>query len=420
MFYDRVKIRCKAGNGGEGCVSFLREKFAPNGGPDGGDGGNGGNIVFKTSPNVTNLADFRYTCVFKAKNGEPGGKRNKTGKSAPDTIINVPVGTVIKNAETDKVVADLNEKDMEIVLLHGGVGGKGNTRYATPTRQAPRFSGKGGITQEYELILELKTIADVGLIGYPNVGKSSLLATISNAKPKIANYHFTTLAPNVGVVKAYDSTFVMADIPGLIEGASDGAGLGHYFLRHIERTRLLVHVIDISGSEGRDPYEDYLTINKELEKYSEKVYNTPQIIALNKSDLVVDEAIIEDFKSKVKDKPIYVISAAAYMGIDPLLKEVVDTLKTIPVPESIAIEETLKDMANIKEYSVVETDPGYFEVSGPLIDSIAFGVVLDEVASMAYFQKRLKDEGIIDKLKSMGMVEGDTVRMCNLEFEYTE
>lgn len=420
MFYDRVKIKCKAGNGGEGCVSFLREKFAPNGGPDGGDGGNGGNIVFKTSPNVTNLADFRYTCVFRAKNGEPGGKKNKTGKSAPDTVILVPVGTVIKNAETDKVVADLNEPNMEIVLLHGGVGGKGNTRYATPTRQAPRFSGKGGITQEYNLILELKTIADVGLIGYPNVGKSSLLATISNAKPKIANYHFTTLAPNVGVVKAYDTTFVMADIPGLIEGASEGAGLGHYFLRHIERTRLLVHVVDISGSEGRDPYLDYETINHELKKYSEKVANIPQIIALNKSDLVVDESVIQDFKNKVKGVPIFVISAVAYLGINELLKEIVDKLKTIPKPESLQVEEKLKSLANIKEYTINLTDEGYFEVSGPLIDSIAFGVVLDEVASMAYFQKRLKDEGIIDKLKSMGLKEGDTVKMCDLEFEYTE
>ncbi len=420
MFYDRVKIKCKAGNGGEGCVSFLREKFAPNGGPDGGDGGNGGNIVFKTSPNVTNLADFRYTCVFRAKNGEPGGKKNKTGKSAPDTVILVPVGTVIKNAETDKVVADLNEPNMEIVLLHGGVGGKGNTRYATPTRQAPRFSGKGGITQEYNLILELKTIADVGLIGYPNVGKSSLLATISNAKPKIANYHFTTLAPNVGVVKAYDTTFVMADIPGLIEGASEGAGLGHYFLRHIERTRLLVHVVDISGSEGRDPYLDYETINNELKKYSEKVANIPQIIALNKSDLVVDESVIQDFKNKVKGVPIFVISAVAYLGINELLKEIVDKLKTIPKPESLQVEEKLKSLANIKEYTINQTDEGYFEVSGPLIDSIAFGVVLDEVASMAYFQKRLKDEGIIDKLKSMGLKEGDTVKMCDLEFEYTE
>lgn len=420
MFYDRVKIKCKAGNGGEGCVSFLREKFAPNGGPDGGDGGNGGNIVFKTSPNVTNLADFRYTCVFRAKNGEPGGKKNKTGKSAPDTVILVPVGTVIKNAETDKVVADLNEPNMEIVLLHGGVGGKGNTRYATPTRQAPRFSGKGGITQEYNLILELKTIADVGLIGYPNVGKSSLLATISNAKPKIANYHFTTLAPNVGVVKAYDTTFVMADIPGLIEGASEGAGLGHYFLRHIERTRLLVHVVDISGSEGRDPYLDYETINNELKKYSEKVANIPQIIALNKSDLVVDESVIQNFKNKVKGVPIFVISAVAYLGINELLKEIVDKLKTIPKPESLQVEEKLKSLANIKEYTINQTDEGYFEVSGPLIDSIAFGVVLDEVASMAYFQKRLKDEGIIDKLKSMGLKEGDTVKMCDLEFEYTE
>ena len=332
----------------------------------------------------------------------------------------VPVGTVIKNAETDKVVADLNEPNMEIVLLHGGVGGKGNTRYATPTRQAPRFSGKGGITQEYNLILELKTIADVGLIGYPNVGKSSLLATISNAKPKIANYHFTTLAPNVGVVKAYDTTFVMADIPGLIEGASEGAGLGHYFLRHIERTRLLVHVVDISGSEGRDPYLDYETINNELKKYSEKVANIPQIIALNKSDLVVDESVIQDFKNKVKGVPIFVISAVAYLGINELLKEIVDKLKTIPKPESLQVEEKLKSLANIKEYTINQTDEGYFEVSGPLIDSIAFGVVLDEVASMAYFQKRLKDEGIIDKLKSMGLKEGDTVKMCDLEFEYTE
>lgn len=419
MFFDRVKIRCKAGNGGEGAVSFIREKFAPNGGPDGGDGGSGGNIVFKTSPNVTNLASFRYTCLFRAKNGDNGGKYYKTGKSAPDIVIEVPVGTVIKNSDTDKVVADLNESNMEMILLHGGIGGKGNTRFATSTRQAPRFSGKGGITQEYNLILELKTIADVGLIGYPNVGKSSLLAAISNAKPKIANYHFTTLAPNVGVVNAFDSTFVMADIPGLIEGASEGAGLGHYFLRHIERTRLLVHVVDISGSEERSPLNDYETINKELANYSEKVSSTPQIVALNKVDLLEDKSEIEKFEKAI-NKKVFPISAVAYMGINDLLKEIVEKLKTIPKPEQISVEEKLNSLANIKEYSVNVLEDGYFEVTGALVDNIAFGVVTDDASSMAYFQKRIKDEGIIEKLKSMGMKEGDTVKMCNLEFEYTE
>ena len=295
MFLDKVKIVCKAGNGGDGCISFRREKYVPNGGPDGGDGGKGGNIIFKSTAEMTNLTEFRYKKVFRAENGEGGSGNNRYGKSAKDLTILVPVGTVVKEAETGKVLADFIEKDEEFVILKGGAGGRGNAKFATATKQAPRFSELGIKTKEFELILELKTIADVGLLGFPNVGKSSLLASVSNAKPKIANYHFTTLSPNIGVVKFFNSSFVLADIPGLISGASEGLGLGHDFLKHIERTRLLIHVVDISGSEGRDALEDYKKINSELKNYGNNLDKIPQIIALNKCDLCENREKIEEF-----------------------------------------------------------------------------------------------------------------------------
>lgn len=420
MFIDKVQITCKAGNGGNGKVSFRREKFIPNGGPDGGDGGKGGDIIFVSTTNLTNLIEFRYKKIFKANDGEGGLKNNCNGKKAQDLTIMVPVGTVIKNVATGKVIADLNKKDQVFVALKGGKGGKGNSKFATSTRQAPSFSEMGGKTTEFELQLELKTIADVGLVGYPNVGKSSLLASVSNAKPKIDNYHFTTLTPNIGVVKAYDFTCVWADIPGLIEGASEGHGLGLEFLRHIERTRLLIHVIDAAGSEDRDPYTDYLTINNELKKYSENVSNIPQIIALNKIDLLEDqEKAIEELKQKIgKDKPIFAISAISYLGINQLVEEVVRKLKSMPHVPVIEIEESDIDQNIKKEFKVVRLYEGYFEITGNLIDEIVFGVNVEEFASNAYFQKRLKDEGIIDKLLEMGMQEGDTVKIAQIEFEY--
>ena len=423
MFLDKVKITCKAGNGGNGKVHFRREKFVPNGGPEGGDGGRGGSIIFKTTPNMTNLVDFRFTKVFKAGNGEDGGNNMCDGKSASDLTILVPVGTVIKNASTDKVIADLTSPDEEFIALKGGRGGRGNSKFASSTRQAPRFAEMGEQTKSFDLILELKTIADVGLIGYPNVGKSSLLKAVSNAKPKIANYHFTTLSPNIGVVKAYDTSMVWADIPGLIDGASEGVGLGHDFLRHIERTRVLIHVIDAAGSEGRDPYQDYLNINAELSKYSEYVAHIPQVVALNKIDLIdpdIREEYLSELKKQIgKDVPVFEISAVAFMGLDDLIKYVSDLVAKQPEIVKMNIEEKDIDKRTRKTFEIAHVDDGYFEVYGDLIDEIAFNVILNDYQSMAYFQKRIKDEGIIDALINAGMKEGDTVKMCQIEFEYT-
>lgn len=423
MFIDKVKITCKAGNGGNGKVHFRREKFVPNGGPEGGDGGRGGSIIFKTTPNMTNLVDFRFTKVFKAGNGEDGGNNMCDGKAAQDLTILVPVGTVIKNASTDKVIADLTTAGEEFLALKGGRGGRGNSKFATSTRQAPRFAEMGEQTKPFELILELKTIADVGLIGYPNVGKSSLLKAVSNAKPKIANYHFTTLSPNIGVVKAYNTSMVWADIPGLIDGASEGVGLGHDFLRHIERTRVLIHVIDAAGSEGRDPYQDYININNELKKYSEYVSHIPQVVALNKIDLIdpdIREEYLAELKKQIgKDVPIFEISAVAFMGLNELIKYVADLVEKQPELVKMNIEEKDIDKRTRKTFEIAKLDDHYYEVFGDLIDEIAFNVILNDYQSFAYFQKRIKDEGIIDALLEAGMKEGDTVKMCQIEFEYT-
>lgn len=423
MFIDKVKITCKAGNGGNGKVHFRREKFVPNGGPEGGDGGRGGSIIFKTTPNMTNLVDFRFTKVFKAGNGEDGGNNMCDGKAAQDLTILVPVGTVIKNASTDKVIADLTTAGEEFLALKGGRGGRGNSKFATSTRQAPRFAEMGEQTKSFELILELKTIADVGLIGYPNVGKSSLLKAVSNAKPKIANYHFTTLSPNIGVVKAYNTSMVWADIPGLIDGASEGVGLGHDFLRHIERTRVLIHVIDAAGSEGRDPYQDYININNELKKYSEYVSHIPQVVALNKIDLIdpdIREEYLAELKKQIgKDVPIFEISAVAFMGLNELIKYVADLVEKQPELVKMDIEEKDIDKRTRKTFEIAKLDDHYYEVFGDLIDEIAFNVILNDYQSFAYFQKRIKDEGIIDALLEAGMKEGDTVKMCQIEFEYT-
>ena len=420
MFLDKVTIQCKAGNGGDGKVSFHRAKFVPNGGPDGGDGGDGGNIVFKATNKVSNLEAFRYKRSYLATDGEPGGSNNKFGKSGRDLIILVPQGTVIKNAKNDKVLADMYNADDEVVLLKGGLGGRGNTHFATPTRQAPKYSELGVKTEKFELKLELKTIADVGLVGFPNVGKSSLLASVSNAKPKIANYHFTTLAPNIGVVTANGSSFVMADIPGLISGASEGVGLGLDFLRHVERTRLLVHVVDVSGSEGRDPYNDYTVINNELKKYSDKVGNIAQIVALNKVDLVQDRTQLEEFKKKLpKSTEVYEISAVAHIGLNELLSAIVKKLEQIPVPEKIEVEQVAIDKKD-RSYKIVKVCEGLYEVTGNLIEEITRRVVLDDYTSNAYFQKQLREEGIIDDLRKKGLKDGDMVRLNGIELEYTE
>jgi len=420
MFIDKVKIKCKAGDGGDGAVAFRKEKFVPNGGPNGGDGGKGGDIVFVADKNLSSLVDFRYKKVFKADNGENGSGSNRYGKSADDVIIKVPAGTVIRNAENNNVLADLMNVEDSVVLLKGGKGGRGNAKFATATRQAPRFSEKGIKTKEYEFILELRTLADVGLVGFPNVGKSTLLSIVSNAKPKIANYHFTTLAPNIGVVSLHNYSFVMADIPGLISGASEGLGLGHEFLRHIARTRLLIHVIDIAGSEGRDPYQDYLEINNELNSYSEEVANLPQIIALNKADLLVDNKNIEDFIAKVGDKAkVFVISAVSNDGVEKLMTEVISQLSKLPLKERLEVEEYDIDLKDYSKYEIVKTEDG-FEVFGDMVEKLLGNVALDDYRSNAYFQKRVKESGIIEALKKQGLKEGDKVIFGDIEFEYAE
>ena len=419
MFLDKVEIICKAGNGGDGAVSFRREKHVPNGGPNGGDGGDGGSVIFRTTNNLTNLIDFRFKKEFRAENGENGRGTNQYGKKGKDIEILVPRGTVIRNVESGKVIADLTDEDETFVALKGGKGGFGNAKFATATRQAPRFSELGIKTKEFKLSLELKTIADVGLVGFPNVGKSSLLSSISNAKPKIANYHFTTLSPNIGVVKAYDKSFVMADIPGLISGASEGVGLGLDFLRHIERTKLLVHVVDISGSEGRNAIDDYEAINHELTNYGEKVAKIPQIIALNKIDLLEDKSKIDQFKKYVGNIPVFPISAVGFIGFDDLLKKIVELLPSVQTVNKLEIEEYDIDRRNIKEFEIKIIN-GIYEVTGELVDEILRHVVLDDYRSNAYFQKRIKEEGIVDALKEKGIQNGDLVRFGDFELEFED
>lgn len=421
MFLDKVKIECKAGNGGNGVVAFRREKYVPNGGPSGGDGGKGGDIIFRVSKDMDNLGDFRFKKKFKANNGEDGSANNKYGRQGQDLYINVPKGTIIRNAASNKIIADMVDEDEEKVILKGGQGGRGNSHFATSTRQAPRFAEQGVVTKSFELILELKTLADVGLVGFPNVGKSTLLSSVSNAKPKIANYHFTTLTPNIAVVNAYGSSFVMADIPGLISGASEGAGLGIDFLRHIERTRLLVHVIDIAGTEGRDPIEDYYAINRELENYGEKVANIPQIIALNKRDMLSDESVVDKFKEIIPEGvDVFTISAYTHEGLDELIECVIKTLSKLPKVERLEVEEWNIDKRNLREFEVSKVSEGIFEVKGELVFEIMKRVNLEDMVSNAYFQKRIKNDGIIDALLEIGLKEGDMIRIGEYELQYFE
>lgn len=424
MYLDRVKIYIKAGDGGDGKTSFHTEKYVDKGGPDGGDGGKGGDIVFVADKSVDNLIDFRFTKHYRAENGANGGSKNCTGKNGKDLIIKVPCGTVIRDSETDKIICDLFEDGSSIVVLKGGQGGLGNARFKSATRQRPAFSQTGQLCEEKQIILELKTIADVGLVGMPNVGKSSLLSMLTNAKPKIANYHFTTLSPNVGVCKAYDTTFVIADIPGLIEGASEGVGLGHYFLRHVERTRLLLHVIDISGSEGRDPYDDFKIVLNELKKHGEGVEKLPQIVVLNKIDLVDDKSKISSFKNKIsrlKQKyDIVEVSAVANQNLDELLKLTVENLRKLPPKQKLEYEPFVYNRPDPTKYEIVIAEDGAYELVGGFIDELVRGVVLTDSQSFAYFQKVLKDKGIIKELKKMGADENSTIRIKDIDFELKE
>ena len=422
MFLDRVKITIKAGNGGNGAVSFYRSKLTMNGGPDGGDGGKGGSVIFVADEGINTLYGFAFKKKFIAADGLKGDKQRKKGADGKDVIIQVPCGTVILDAETEKVIADLTENGEKFVALKGGNGGHGNDYYKTPTRQAPRFSQTGEVVKEKQVILELKSIADVGLVGYPNVGKSTLLSVISNANPKIANYRFTTIYPNLGVVPYKDKSFVVADIPGLIDGASEGAGLGHYFLKHIERVRVIVHLIDISESEGRNSIEDYFHINNELKKYSEKLAKLPQIIALTKIDLLTPEELenkIQLFKEKTKTQPIPICSII-HEGIDNLKNEIWKILEKTPKPAPIDIELTDFDVRDKKTFEIKKLDNNTYEVCGGLIDNLIRGIVLSDELSFAYFQNALKKFGIIDKLKENGMKNGDTVIIKDISFEYEE
>ncbi len=417
MFLDVAKIYIKAGNGGDGATSFHREKFVPNGGPDGGDGGNGGSIIFVADKNMTTLIDFKYKVHYRAGNGENGKKKNQCGKSAEDLIIKVPCGTLLKDIETDHVIADFYEDGVEKVILPGGHGGKGNARFATSQRKAPNFSQKGEKTIEYHVKLELKTIADVGLVGFPNVGKSTLLSVLTSAKPKIANYHFTTLSPNLGVVNMYDDSFVIADIPGLIEGASEGAGLGHDFLRHIERVRLIVHVVDISECEGRSALEDYEKINKEISSYSEKLGTLPQIVVLNKIDMLYgEEDRVAEFEKAI-GKKTYPISAITHEGTKELLDEIYTVLKTLPKAEPFETDYYEFEKPDENRYEITKLDDDTYEITGGFIDKLARNVVLDDVDSFNYFQRVLREKGIIKELYRRGAKEGDTVYVSDIAFD---
>ena len=421
QFVDKARIVIKAGNGGDGCASFHREKFVARGGPDGGDGGRGGSVIFVADSNMDTLLDFKFARFYRAENGEKGRAGRSSGKNGQDLIIKVPVGTVVRDVETGAVAADLNTAGRQKVVLHGGRGGRGNCRFATPTRQSPRFAQPGQKTLEREVELELKTIADVGLIGLPNVGKSTILSVLTSAKPKIANYHFTTLTPNLGVVKRYDKSFVLADIPGLIEGAAEGAGLGHDFLRHIERTRLLVHVIDVSGSEGRDPVDDYFKIKGELTRYSPRLGELKQVVAANKMDVTGAQDNLDRLREALKseDVEVFPVSAAMVKGFDALIDCLVKTLDTLPKTYEFE-EEGITETHRYEPGFNIEKDGDVFVVTGGSVDYILDTTYADDEGSMRRFQQFLIREGIIDALRKAGATEESVVRMGEWEFDFIE
>lgn len=423
MFIDRATIFVKAGNGGNGAVSFHREKYVAAGGPDGGDGGRGGDVIFVVDKNLNTLEKFRYKKKYQAEHGAPGSSRNCTGRSGQDLIIPVPEGTIVREAETGQIMADLSGVD-RVVIAKGGKGGAGNQHFATSTRQIPRFAKPGVPGESFTLQLELKLLADVGLVGFPNVGKSTLISMVSGAKPKIANYHFTTLSPILGVVGYGEEgkTFVMADIPGLVEGASEGVGLGHDFLRHVDRCRLIIHVVDVSGIEGRDPIEDFEKINFELRNFDEELGSRPQIVAANKCDLANEEQI-ERFRKYIEEKgiPFFPIIAASRTGVQELIQEVISELQTLPpvrVYETEYVHELPKaGLGDRSKYEITEEN-GIFYVEADWLEQILSTVNMDDYASLQYFQRVLRDCGIIDKLDAMGIQEGQTVDIFGFQFEY--
>ena len=426
MFIDTAKVLVKSGRGGDGAISWRREKYVPLGGPDGGDGGKGGDIVFYVDTGITTLLDFKYKRKFKAPDGENGGTSKCYGKDGENLYIKVPMGTIIREFQSNKIVADLSHKDDKFTLLRGGKGGKGNAKFATPTRQAPNYAEPGMPGEEMEVKLELKLLADVGLLGFPNVGKSTFLSMTTKAKPKIANYHFTTLKPNLGVV-AVDGVepFVMADIPGIIEGAAEGVGLGLEFLRHIERTRILVHVVDISGLEGRDPFEDFLKINEELKKYSVKLWDRPQIVVANKCDMLYDEQVFEDFKKKVNElgyDKVFKMSAATRDGVDAVIREAARMLQEIPLTDLVISDEERyvpEEKKFTYEINAVQGEENVtYYVTGSFVDRLLNAVNVNDADSLRYFHKVLKNKGILDELREMGIQNGDVVNLNDFEFEY--
>lgn len=421
MFVDKEYIFVKAGDGGDGITSFMRYKGVANGGPDGGDGGNGGAVIFRGNSQKTSLLEFQFKHKYFAENGAKGGTNKCFGKNGEDLYIDLPLGTVIKDGVTGEILCDIYEEGQTVKIMEGGLGGKGNVHFCTSRRHTPHFSQKGEKTEKKRLVLELMVIADVGLVGFPNVGKSSILSKISGAKPKIANYHFTTLCPNLGVVKRYDDSFVVADIPGLIEGASKGQGLGFDFLRHIERTRMIVHVVDVSGIEGRDPYEDYVKINNELASYSKKLGSLKQIVCLNKCDMFSADDNAEEFIKKLpNDVKVFKTSAITGEGVKELLDEVYNTLKSLPPAEPLIIEPKVFVKPKRTTYEVFKDEDGVFFVTGTLVDMLSRNVVLDDMDSMSYMQKTLRERGVIKELRKQGAKDGDTVVMGEIEFEFIE
>lgn len=422
MFTDYTKIFIKAGDGGNGVATFRREKYVAAGGPDGGDGGNGGNIYFKVDKDRNTLIDFRYNKKFKAKNGENGSGNHCNGKYGEDLYIKVPIGTVVKDATTGKVIADLSHENQVELIQKGGRGGRGNSHFATATRQAPRFSEDGEKIDEKEIILELKLLADVGLLGFPNVGKSTFLARVTDAKPKIANYHFTTIVPNLGVVKTKDgSGFVIADIPGIIEGASEGVGLGIQFLRHVERSRLLLHFLDASGEEGRNPIEDFYAINSELKKYSEKLSTRKQIIVANKIDAIQDDSILKEIEKLAKKEKLelFKISGVTGDGVEALIDHVTEVLKTLPKEDLIEIEDkVVYELEDDKKQWTIRKENGEFIVEGKAVQRLMGRINIEDNESMYYLQKCLKNMGIEDELIRMGVQEGDSVKLDEWELEW--
>ena len=420
-FVDKARITVKAGKGGNGAVAFHREKYIAAGGPDGGDGGRGGDIIVQVDDHMSTLMDFRYKRKYVANDGGDGQGARRSGKDGQSLVIKVPRGTLIRDAETNEIMHDMSDSE-PYVLCRGGRGGWGNCHFATPTRQAPRFAKAGMPGQEHDVVLELKLLADVGLIGFPNVGKSTLLSVVSKAHPKIANYHFTTLFPNLGVVFVEGGeSFVMADIPGIIEGASEGAGLGHDFLRHIDRCRLLVHVVDVSGSEGRDPVEDFDAINEELKQYSADLARRPQIVVANKSDIMMDETLLERLRQRVEQEgyPLFVISAAAHQGTRQLVQTIAGKLQTLP-PVQVYEAEYVKRPEVIDSSAPldIKVENGVWTVEGAWLERLIANVNFGDYESRMFFDKQLRESGLFTRMEEMGVKDGDLVSMYGLEFEY--